>query len=204
MLQRPELRRQRTRRRLQQRRACRRDRRRSGRRSAQRRPAVLVEGAHILRDLGALQDAQRLGDLEGDAAGDARRASAAVSSSLSGPSRRVTWALSQAFSRASTFSRAGPVSCSSASSAKLRLEQLSPGGELCRPGRPVQRSAPSFDEHEAPHRPPRPRRAARASISPASAFCGGVAQRLAPPRPSRRGRARSGSRAGGLHAGPRR
>src|SRR3712207_7813905 len=39
--------------------------------AAQGRAPVLVEAAHLLQDPRPLQDAERLGDLEGDAAGDA-------------------------------------------------------------------------------------------------------------------------------------
>ena len=76
----------------------------------------------------------------------ARPVSSADSSSCSsGPSRRTTWALSQALSRASTLSRAGPVELLVGEDAQARLEQLVARLEL---GHRIARASgptPSFE-----------------------------------------------------------
>ena len=85
------------------------------------------------------------------------------SSVRSGPRRRTIWALSQALSRASTLSRAGPVSCSSATMRGRGSNSFSPGSSFAT-GSPSQRMMPSFestsDESAAAEK-----RSARASIS---------------------------------------
>ena len=94
----------------------------------------------------------------------------------SGPSSRTICALSQASSRASTLSRAGPVELLVGKHAQARLEQLVARLQLARPvAEPAH--APSLDSTSVVSAAAE-NRSARASISPASAFRGGVAQRL--------------------------
>ena len=68
MLERPELRGERARGRLQQRRQINMIGAEAHAEFAQARPAVLIEAAHLVRHPGAIQHAERFGDLEGDAA----------------------------------------------------------------------------------------------------------------------------------------
>ena len=177
VLERPELRREHARRRLEQRRqvdvigaeahavlAQRRARRLVERSSRRRRPCRA-------RARRAPRRAGRRCRARGRSRPRRRRAGTAAPSSFS------IWALSQRSSRACTLSRGAPVSCSSAMMRTRGLSTSSPATSL-----PTGCAQPADRRRRSPARTGRRGAcaswSARASISPASAFCAAPAQRL--------------------------
>jgi hypothetical protein len=79
---------------------------------------------------GALDDAERLGELEGDAAGRPWQTPRPCDSSNSGPSSVLDLGLEPEASRACTFSREAPVSCSSERMRSRGVQRVVAGNEL--------------------------------------------------------------------------
>ncbi len=167
---------------------------------AQAGARLLVEGAHLLGDLGALDDAEILAQPEGDAARGAAPARWRRAESKSGLSSVSAWLASHRSMRAWTRSRPGPAAPrrragSGAASARRRLRR---GGQSRRPASAACRRRRA--RNPCWRRSP-PSRRARRSRRPAPS-----ARRRAAPWPRGRrpwDRARSGILRGCRRAGPR-
>ena len=146
------------------------DRRRSGRRAW--RSAARPSWSRLrtsLQDLGALEHAERLGDLEGDAAGEAGQLGDVLELHAAGPSRRTMWALSQARQPRLDLVARGPGELLVGEDAEARLEDLVARLELGdRLAHPADRAVVATGRGVVSAAAEK--RSARASISPASAL----------------------------------